>query len=153
HGASQPAARRARRGWPYRAARTRSRAAQPDQELTAIRDERRRVTPRASHRGKRSDNVCRRAWRRGPGRLPSPLRTPRSPWEYTTACGARASVRFFEKRSNGFRRNMLDEAQFNGLAGQEAHSPVVVPIRDGAARDSDEVGLLRATQGLAVADL
>jgi hypothetical protein len=37
--------------------------------------------------------------------------------------------------------------------GWHAQHPVVVPIRDGAVGDSDEVRLLRARQGLATADV
>jgi len=60
---------------------------------------------------------------------------------------------FFQKCSNGFQRNVLDESELNGLPGQHAQRPMVVPVGDRAARDGDEVGGLRTTQGLTVADL
>jgi hypothetical protein len=60
---------------------------------------------------------------------------------------------FFEKRSDGFGRDALDAAQLDGFPGQQAQRPMVVPVEDGAARDGDEVGLLRAGQGLTIPDL
>jgi hypothetical protein len=42
---------------------------------------------------------------------------------------------------------------FDRFASQQAKGPMVVPVRDGTAGDGDEVGLLRAAQGLAIADL
>jgi hypothetical protein len=60
---------------------------------------------------------------------------------------------FFQKRSDGLWRDGLDKPELDGFAGQHAQGPMLVPIRDGAAGDGDEVGVLRAAERLAIARL
>jgi len=60
---------------------------------------------------------------------------------------------FFQKRSDGLGRDLIDEAEFDRFAGQQAQRPMVVSVRDGAAGDGNEVGLLRTVEGLTIVSL
>jgi hypothetical protein len=62
-------------------------------------------------------------------------------------------VRFFQERSNGLRRDLLHKAQLDRFAREHAQRPMVVPIWHLAAGNGDEVRLLLAREGLAMAGL
>jgi hypothetical protein len=59
----------------------------------------------------------------------------------------------FQERSDGFWRDLLNEAQLDGFARQQAQRPMVMSVGDRAAGEGDEVRLLRAAERLAIADL
>ncbi len=50
---------------------------------------------------------------------------------------------FFNRRTDGFGRDVLDEAQLDGFARQHPQRPMVVPSGTSTARDGDQMGLLR----------